>query len=125
MIKLFKPKKLLLLIDKNEMELIDLLTNKTFRAKSDFDFSKDSLHIAEFSIAEKLLEELITKHFGKRIFRPNLDILVQPILKNNEWLSSVEKRAIVEVCSFRGGRKVIIHESTELITHQKAKNLLV
>lgn len=124
MIKLFKSKKLLLLIDKNEMELIDLLTDKTFKAKSDSDFSKDNLHIAEFSVAEKLLEKLISKHIGKRKFRPNLDILVQPILRKNESLSSVEKRAILEVCAFRGGRKVIIHESTELISRQKAKSIL-
>lgn len=102
------------------MELIDLSNNKSFTEISDTKFSKSHLHIAEFSIAEKVLEKLIVKHLGNRKIRPSLDILVQPILSDSDWLSEVEKRAIMELCSFRGGRKVIIHESTELITRQKA-----
>ena len=124
MIKYFKSEKLLLLIDKNEMELVDLLSDKSFTEKSDVNFSKENIHVAEFTIAEKILKKLIDKHFGKSIILPKLHFVVQPILRDKEWLSEVEKRAILELCNFRGGRKVIIHESIELITRQKAKQLL-
>ncbi len=124
MIKLFKSKKLLLRIGINEMELVDLSTNKSVKKVAEPPFSRNELLIGEFTVAYSLLLELLDTLYGRKTFYPRRDVAVHPRTENNTPLREIEKSTITDLCKQAGMYKIAIADPNETVNHQKALALL-
>lgn len=65
-----------------------------------------------------MTKELVPPKFG---LSKNMVVAVQQMERTEGGLSTVEARALVDMCEFAGAGKVKLYEQTEQVTIQKAR----
>lgn len=85
------------------------------------EFSNPRLVLAHFSEAESLLRsilrDLVESKFG---ISKRLVFAIQQMERTEGGLSSVEKRALVDMCEHSGGIRVKVFDASENVTHLRA-----
>jgi hypothetical protein len=120
MFGLFKSDQLYIKVSSNYVEIIDVDKNKKVNGKSIEPFSSERLLIAEFSVAEDFMNDLINKL--KRNNRSNA-ILFHPIDFVEGRISEVETRIFLEISARLKGRKVKIWVGQELTNKRVIEEL--
>ncbi|MBQ4834891.1 MULTISPECIES: rod shape-determining protein [Pseudoalteromonas] len=80
-------------------------------------FSHPRVLLADFYIAEKVLQHVVKEMHTSQRISPAPRIIFQPMEKTEGGLSSVEERAFRELCVGAGAREVIIYTGNELSLH--------
>lgn len=106
----------------NRVIVRDVNTKVTIDRKSLEPFSNTRLLLADFTIAEKFLREILNEMYGKRMFQKALAVLIQPMEKTEGGLSEVEKVSFNDLALHIGGRYVKIEENKLNIDDVSVKN---
>ena len=61
---------------------------------------------------------------GKSNFRTIIQMIVHPKIEKEDWLSEVEKRAILELCERVGAKRVLVSDSKETLSVAEARRML-
>jgi rod shape-determining protein MreB and related proteins len=77
-------------------------------------FSHPRVLLADFLVAEKILQHAIKQIHKTRYFAPAPRVIFQPMEKTEGGLSAIEERALRELCLGAGARQVLIHLGAEL-----------
>lgn len=96
----------------NRVIIRDVNTKVTVDRKSLEPFSNSRLLLADFTIAEKFIREILVELHGKRMFKKALAVLIQPMEKTEGGLSQVEKVSFNDLALHIGGKYVKIEENT-------------
>jgi rod shape-determining protein MreB len=95
----------------NRVIIRDVNTQVNIDRKSLEPFSNSRLLLADFTIAEKFIREILNELYGKRMFQKALAVLIQPMEKTEGGLSQVEKVSFNDLVMHIGGKYVKIEEN--------------
>ena len=77
-------------------------------------FSHPRTLLADFTVAEKLLQSIFRKLHQSRIFQPSPRVVMHPLEKTDGGLTVVERRAFRELAAGAGAREVVVYEGAPL-----------
>lgn len=100
----------------NQMHLTHLQSGRTLSLQADPPFSNQRLLVADFAVAEHLLQHALAQLLPKRFLRLSVppQLLIQPLERLEGGLSQVEERILLELGLGCGARKVRLHMGSEL-----------
>jgi MreB/Mbl protein len=96
-------------IYKNKMTVRHINSNKELTESTDIPFTSQRLLVGDFTVAEQFLKYLVKKVAPTGWFTPSPKILIQPLEMIEGGLSQVEERALLELATQVGGRKVLVY----------------
>ena len=100
----------------NQMHLTHLQNGRELHLLADPPFSNQRLLVADFAVAERLLQRAIAELLPTRLLRLSRPprLLIQPLERLEGGLSQVEERILLELGLGCGARKVRLHMGPEL-----------
>lgn len=105
----------------NEVEITRLDTGQTVSQIASRNISNDRLVVADFQETEILLKRVLSCLIPKKIFMPQLNIIIHQLDYITGGLSPTEKRILINVAKRIGGKNVIVEEDLNPLSFLHAK----
>ncbi|WP_317932368.1 hypothetical protein [Halioxenophilus sp. WMMB6] len=86
-------------------------------------FTNDRLLVANFSVAEPVLRNLLKSCIGGMLLKKQARVLIQPLALVDGGLSEVEEKVLRELGLAAGAYKVVLHVGDELSNEQAQARL--
>lgn len=121
----FKPVPAYIKFYMDKVEISRLDNGQKISRTAKVKFSNGRLVVADFNIALELAQEVLSELIPPFFFlSPTLIIIIQQMEKLDGELSSVEKRALMDLGEHCGGKTVIVIEGTAELTQSQALSKL-
>ena len=110
---------------KNVIEITRLDTGESIKEKAIKNFSNNKLVFAEFENGEVSIKNVLNTLFKNEFkFPPTLNTIIQVIELNEEELSSVEERALIDSCNHANSKDTIVIKHNRPISNSQALDML-
>lgn len=118
---LIKPIPILVRVWTDRMEVTRLDTGTTLKRDANPGFSNTRIVVGHYQEAEILLKEIVKALVPAPLgFSRNSVMVVQQMERSEGGLSSVEARALVDMCTHAGAKQVILYDQSEELSSQRA-----
>jgi len=121
MLNIFRAIPVYIKIYPDKIEITNIYTQQTVSKTANPAFSSSRLLVAEYSIAEALIREII-KELG--LSRRTLKVLIQQMKEFEGGLYETEKRALRDLAEQAGGRSVYIINRTQIMSEEEIQGFL-
>jgi|GEM_PF-349064 len=108
-------------ISKNLLHMRHIENGKEESLSSIKQFSTKRLLVGQLSVAEELIKKGVEQLIGRPLFKPSLQIIIQPLEMYLGGLSQVEERVYQALALAAGGKKTIIWMGRELLDEEVLK----
>jgi hypothetical protein len=104
---------------RDRMEVMRLDTGRSATWRPTVPYSNERLVLAHFVEAEDHLKSLLSELFDHKKIKQNLRMVIQQMEGNEGGLSSVERRALVDMAEHSGALNVhLVEHERELVRHE-------
>lgn len=108
----------------NRIKITRLDTNEVVEQVAPEPFTSVRLLLGDFEKGENCLKLAIKKLKMRKVFAPQLIVIVQAMSMTEGGLSTIEMRAFKEVCERCGGKEVYIYQNEKPLEIQEALKAL-
>ncbi len=121
MLNIFRAIPVYVKIYPDKIEITNINTQQTISKTANPKFSSTRLLVAEYSVAEALIREIINE-LG--LSRRTLKILIQQMKEFEGGLYETEKRVLRDLAEQAGGRSVYIVNRTQIMNEEEIQGFL-
>ena len=121
MFNLFRAIPIYVKIYPDSIEITNLLTKQTISKASYSKFSSTRLLVAEFSIANALIREILNELV---LSKRTLKVLIQQMKEFEGGLSETEKRTLRDLAEQAGGKSIYIVNRTKILSDEEIRGFL-